>query len=76
MEPRGLLNAFARAIGLYFVVSGLVTIVAIAVGDSQVWEQLAAPVVSFLAGLFLLARGDVVASWAFRSRDSGSEGSH
>ncbi len=69
MNPRVLLAVLVRAIGVFFLVNGAIGLIAVAVGPQQVWEQLAPPAASFLAGLLLLVRGDAVARWAFRSRD-------
>lgn len=69
MDVRSLFEAFARALGLYFAISSVVTLVAYLVNaDNLAAEQLVAPIVSLILGIVLIFRGDAVTRWAFRDR--------
>jgi len=74
MNAKQLFEAFARAIGLYFVVSAAVTLISYFLNaEFFEFDQLVGPVVTVALGVFLLLRGDLVSIWAFRNKGVGGD---
>ncbi len=70
MSTKAMFEGLARAIGLYFAITGLITLAAILIQpDVLVAESLLAPGLSLLIGAVLLFKGGVVTERVFGSRD-------